>query len=288
MELIPAGGGPSKLFARVQAEQAREIVLSQYRPKRLWRRMAYRAAGWFDRFLSDEASDPVAERAIDVRDRPVCAFLGPQRHVATEHSGQIDPTDLDEYIRHDGFQALRRCLEHLSPEQIIEQVRASGLRGRGGAGFPTGQKWAAARAAGHHVPMVGEKKYVICNGDEGDPGAFMDRMILESFPYRIIEGMAIAAKAVGADEGIFYIRAEYPLAVQRIREALHRLEDRGLLGDRVLSTDFRLHLSVKEGAGAFVCGEETALLAALEGRRGMPRLRPPTLPSRACGAGRPR
>ena len=269
VELIPPGGGPSKLFARVQAEDARAIVLSQYQPKSLWRRMAHRAAGWFDRFLSDETSDPVAERAIDVRDRPVCAFLGPQRHVATEYCGQIDPTDLDEYIRHDGFKALRHCLEDLSPEQIIEQVQASGLRGRGGAGFPTGQKWAAARAA------AGEKKYVICNGDEGDPGAFMDRMLLESFPYRIIEGMAIAAKAVGADEGIFYIRAEYPLAVKRIREALHKLEDRGLLGDRVLSTDFRLHLSVKEGAGAFVCGEETALLASLEGRRGMPRLRPP-------------
>ena len=209
------------------------------------------------------------DRAIDVRDRPVCAFLGPQRHVATEYCGQIDPTDLDEYIRHDGFKALRHCLEDLSPEQIIEQVRASGLRGRGGAGFPTGQKWATARAA------AGEKKYVVCNGDEGDPGAFMDRMLLESFPYRIIEGMAIAARAVGADEGIFYIRAEYPLAVKRIREALRKLEDRGLLGDRVLSTDFRLHLSVKEGAGAFVCGEETALLASLEGRRGMPRLRPP-------------
>ena len=177
--------------------------------------------------------------------------------------------DLDEYIRHDGFKALRHCLEQLSPEQIIEQAKASGLRGRGGAGFPTGQKWAAVRAA------QDDKKYVICNGDEGDPGAFMDRMILESFPYRVIEGMAIAAKAVGADEGIFYIRAEYPLAVKRIREALRNLEDRGLLGDRVLGTDYRFHLSIKEGAGAFVCGEETALLASLEGRRGMPRLRPP-------------
>jgi NADH-quinone oxidoreductase subunit F len=189
--------------------------------------------------------------------------------VATEYCGQIDPTDLDEYLRHDGFKALRHCLEGLTGEQIIDEVRASGLRGRGGAGFPTGQKWATARAA------AGDKKYVVCNGDEGDPGAFMDRMLLESFPYRIIEGMVIAAKAVGADEGIFYIRAEYPLAVKRIREALRRLEDRGLLGDRVLSTNFRLHISVKEGAGAFVCGEETALLASLEGRRGMPRLRPP-------------
>jgi NADH-quinone oxidoreductase subunit F len=269
VELIPPGGGPSKLFARVRAEDARAIVLSQYKPKGLWRRLSHRAAGWFDRFLSDETPDPVADRAIDVRDRPVCAFLGPQQHVATEYCGQIDPTDVDEYLRHDGLKALRHCLEKLSPEQIIEHVRESGLRGRGGAGFPTGQKWAAVRAT------PGDKKYVICNGDEGDPGAFMDRMLLESFPYRIIEGMVIAAKAVGADEGIFYIRAEYPLAVKRIREALRRLEDRGLLGDRVLSTDFRLHLSVKEGAGAFVCGEETALLASLEGRRGMPRLRPP-------------
>ncbi len=269
VELIPAGGGPSRLFARVRAEDARAIVLSQYQPKNLWQRMGHRATGWLDRLLSDETPDPVVDRAIDVRDRPVCAFLGLQRHVATEYSGQIDPTDLDEYLHHDGFKALRHCLEDLSPEQVIEQARASGLRGRGGAGFPTGQKWATARAA------AGEKKYVICNGDEGDPGAFMDRMLLESFPYRIIEGMAIAARAVGADEGIFYIRAEYPLAVKRIREALHNLEDRRLLGDRVLSTGFRLHISVKEGAGAFVCGEETALLASLEGRRGMPRLRPP-------------
>jgi NADH-quinone oxidoreductase subunit F len=269
VELIPAGGGPSKLFARVRAEDARAIVLSQYQPKGFWRGLSHRASGWFDRFLSDETADPTVDRAIDARDRPVCAFLGPQRHVATEYCGQIDPTDLDEYVRHDGFKALRHCLEELSPEQIIDQVKSSGLRGRGGAGFPTGVKWAMARAA------AGEKKYVVCNGDEGDPGAFMDRMLLESFPYRIIEGMVIAAKAVGADEGIFYIRAEYPLAVKRIREALRRLEDRGLLGDRVLSTDFRLHISVKEGAGAFVCGEETALLASLEGRRGMPRLRPP-------------
>ena len=269
VELIPAGGGPSKLFARVRAEDARAIVLSQYQPKGFCDGLSHRASGWFDRFLSDETADPTVDRAIDARDRPVCAFLGPQRHVATEYCGQIDPTDLDEYVRHDGFKALRHCLEELSPEQIIDQVKSSGLRGRGGAGFPTGLKWATARAA------AGEKKYVVCNGDEGDPGAFMDRMLLESFPYRIIEGMVIAAKAVGADEGIFYIRAEYPLAVKRIREALRRLEDRGLLGDRVLSTDFRLHISVKEGAGAFVCGEETALLASLEGRRGMPRLRPP-------------
>ena len=148
-------------------------------------------------------------------------------------------------------------------------IRASGLRGRGGAGFPTGMKWAKVRET------AGEKKYVVCNGDEGDPGAFMDRMLLESCPYRVIEGMTIAARAVGADEGVFYIRAEYPLAVRRVREALDKCRQRGLLGDDILGTGFRFDISVKEGAGAFVCGEETALLASLEGKRGMPRLRPP-------------
>ena len=148
-------------------------------------------------------------------------------------------------------------------------MKTSGLRGRGGAGFPTGIKWEKVREA------AGSPKYVVCNADEGDPGAFMDRMLLESFPYRVIEGMAIAARAVAAQEGIFYIRAEYPLAVERIREALKRCCERGYLGDSVMGSQFRLHLEVQEGAGAFVCGEETALLASIEGRRGMPRLRPP-------------
>jgi NADH-quinone oxidoreductase subunit F len=269
VELVPAGGGPSKLFAQVRADEAAAIVLSHFRPKGLWRRMRHVTARWLDRLLTDELPDPVVGRGLDAGSAPVCAFLGPQQHVATEDCGRLDPLELDEYMRHGGFQALRRCLERLRPEEIIAETQSSGLRGRGGAGFPTAAKWTAVRTAG------GDKKYVICNGDEGDPGAFMDRMLLESFPYRVLEGMAIAAKAVGADEGILYIRAEYPLAVQRVREALRRCDERGLLGDRVLSTDFRLHLSVKEGAGAFVCGEETALLASLEGRRGMPRLRPP-------------
>jgi NADH-quinone oxidoreductase subunit F len=269
VELVPAGGGPSRLFARVHADEARQIVLSHFRPRGLAHRVGYRLSRWLDRLLTDELGDPVASRAIDPGERQVCAFLGPQRRVATEECGRIDPTDLDEYLRHDGFRALRQCIQRRSPEEIVEEIKHSGLRGRGGAGFPTGLKWAAVRAAAN------PKKYLICNGDEGDPGAFMDRMLLESFPYRVIEGMAIAARAVGADEGIFYIRAEYPLAVRRVREALRQCADRGLLGDRVLGTDFRLHLSVREGAGAFVCGEETALLASLEGRRGMPRLRPP-------------
>jgi len=260
MELVPPGGD-SSFFAKVDAEDAPSIVLRQFKPKGVSRRIRHRVSRWLDRLLSDERGDPVARHAIDTHDGPVCAFLGPQQHLATENCGRIDPTDLDEYIRRGGFEMLQEAAERLSAEQIIARVKASGLRGRGGAGFPTGLKWETVRSE------KGDKKYIICNGDEGDPGAFMDRMLLESFPYRIIEGMAIAARAVGAQEGFFYIRAEYPLAVRRINEALRECESRRLLGS--------LQLSVKEGAGAFVCGEETALLASLEGRRGMPRLRPP-------------
>lgn len=268
VEIVPPQG-PQRLFAKVTPDDVRSIVLEHFKPKGIVRRIGHTMNSLLDRLFSDEVGDPIVRHAIDTRDPPVCAFLGRQKHLATENCGQIDPMDLDEYLRHDGFKALRRCVEQLPPETIIDEVLASGLRGRGGAGFPTGIKWAKVREA------VGEPKYVVCNGDEGDPGAFMDRMILESFPYRVIEGMAIAARAVGAHEGFFYIRAEYPLAVERITAALKLCYERGLLGDSVLGSRFRLHLYVKEGAGAFVCGEETALLASLEGKRGMPRLRPP-------------
>lgn len=268
VELIPPGGS-SKLFAKVAPEDVRPIVLEHFRPRGLLRRVGYRMSRWLDRLLTDEVADPLVRHGIDVRDPPVCAFLGRQKHVATESCGQLDPTDLDEYCTHEGFVALAKALREFNPHRIVDEIQASGVRGRGGAGFPTGTKWARVRAA------VGEPKYVICNGDEGDPGAFMDRMLLESFPYRVIEGMIIAARAVGAHEGIFYIRAEYPLAVRRVREAIEKCLARGLLGDSVMESGFRFHLTVKEGAGAFVCGEETALLASLEGQRGMPRLRPP-------------
>jgi NADH-quinone oxidoreductase subunit F len=258
---IAIPGQPPALYARVQASDAEAILRQHFAPKGVVRRAAQAISTGLDRLLTDACWEPVTRYALDVRDAPVCAFLDKQRHIATEHYGHLDPLDLDEYRASGGFDALRQCLTE-KPERIIETITQSGLRGRGGAGFPTGQKWALARAA------AGEPKYVICNGDEGDPGAFMDRMLLESYPYRILEGMAIAAIAVGAHEGILYIRAEYPLAVSRLREAIARCEAEGILGDA-------LHLRVFEGAGAFVCGEETALLASLEGRRGMPRLRPP-------------
>jgi NADH-quinone oxidoreductase subunit F len=257
---VIAASGESTFYSRVQPPQVRAIVRRHVRPRGLAAQAraalaTTRAAlPWRRRNGDDDA----AEIALD--DRPVAAFLDPQVHIATEHCGSLDPLDADDYIARDGFVALRDCDQH-APAEIVDIIRRSGLRGRGGAGFPTGEKWSCVAAA------PGDTKYVICNGDEGDPGAFMDRMLMESYPLRIIEGLAIAARAVGARAGYFYIRAEYPLAVERIRAALDLCNQRGLLGD--------LELHVVQGAGAFVCGEETALIASLEGRRGTPTYRPP-------------
>ncbi len=268
VEIVPREGS-ADLYARVQPEDVESIVLKHFKPPSLVRRIGYTASRWLDRLLTDEDDEPTVHRAINPSEGPVCTFLGPQKNLATEYCGQIDPTDLDEYLRHDGFAAVRRAIELGTPDAIVEEIKKSGLRGRGGAGFPTGVKWQRARES------AGDLKYIVCNGDEGDPGAFMDRMLLESFPYRIIEGMAIGAMAIGAHEGYFYIRAEYPLAVKRVREAIEKCHERGFLGDNVLGSGYRLELKIMEGAGAFVCGEETALLASMQGRRGMPSLRPP-------------
>jgi NADH-quinone oxidoreductase subunit F len=185
----------------------------------------------------------------------------PQQRIVLENCGEVDPLDIDDYLARDGYRALERCRSELSPDQVIAAITESGLRGRGGAGFPTGRKWSLGRV------QSSETKYVICNGDEGDPGAFMDRAVLESDPHRVLEGLAIAAYAIGAGQGYLYIRAEYPLAVANIRAAILQAEQRGFLNG--------LRLEVREGAGAFVCGEETALIQSLEGRRGTPKLRPP-------------
>ena len=268
VELVMPDGG-NKLFTKVSPEDAGEIVLDHFRPRGWWRRTSRAVARWLDRWANGAGPSDSRCAGVDRRDPVICAFLGPQLHLATEHGGRIDPLDLDEYLRNDGFAALRKCIDQWSPPRIVDEVKQSGLRGRGGAGFPTGLKWDRVRQA------AAEPKYVVCNGDEGDPGAFMDRMLLESFPYRIIEGMAIAALAVGAHDAILYIRAEYPLAVERINAALARCAERGLLGEGLLGGRYSLRFRVQEGAGAFVCGEETALLASIEGKRGMPRLRPP-------------
>jgi bidirectional [NiFe] hydrogenase diaphorase subunit len=192
-----------------------------------------------------------------------------QEYIVLENSGHIDPENIDEYISRDGYQALMTALTQMTPQAVIEQISKSGLRGRGGGGYPTGLKWGTVAKA------HGAQKYVICNADEGDPGAFMDRSVLESDPQRVIEGMAIAAYAVGATKGYFYVRAEYPLAISRLVVSLREARRRGFLGTNICGTTFAFDIEIRIGAGAFVCGEETALIASIEGLRGQPRPRPP-------------
>lgn len=196
-------------------------------------------------------------------------FYKKQERVALRNCGVIDPEQIDEYIAFDGYKALGTCLTEYTPQQVIDIMKASGLRGRGGGGFPTGLKW----QFGHDAK--GDKKYVICNADEGDPGAFMDRSVLEGDPHSVIESMAIAAYAIGADEGYVYVRAEYPIAVKRLQIAIDQAREYGLLGKKIFDTDFNFDLHIRLGAGAFVCGEETALMESIEGRRGEPRPKPP-------------
>jgi NADH-quinone oxidoreductase subunit F len=201
-------------------------------------------------------------------DNRIQRFVSPQLRIVTEHSGEMDPLSLAEYRDRGGFAALARVLAEGPPASVIDTIEKSGLRGRGGAGFPTHRKWRLVAAA------TGDK-YLICNGDEGDPGAFMDRMVMESYPYRVLEGMAVAAYAVGAHKALVYVRHEYPLAVERMRHAIAEMTRAGWLGERVAASDFALSVEVVEGAGAFVCGEETALLESIMGRRGTPQHRPP-------------
>jgi len=197
-------------------------------------------------------------------------FFATQERIVLANSGVIDPRSIDEYIARGGYGALKKVLSEMTPEEIIDTIKGSGLRGRGGAGFPTGRKWEGCRAQ----PMT--PKYVICNGDEGDPGAFMDRSILEGDPHSVIEGMVIAAYAIGdVSEGYVYVRAEYPLAIENLSIALGHAEERGYLGANILGSGLDLRIEIKKGAGAFVCGESTALMFSIEGKRGMPRLTPP-------------
>jgi len=196
-------------------------------------------------------------------------FFSRQKKIVLEYSGKLDPERIEPYIAAGGYDALLKALTEMTPQQVIEQITRSGLRGRGGAGYSTGLKWSTvAKAQGAH-------KYVICNGDEGDPGAFMDRSVMEDYPFKILEGMTIAAYAVGADQGYLYVRAEYPLAVKRLKSAIRQAQKLNLLGNNIGGTTFSFQVDVRLGAGAFVCGEETALIASIEGKRGIPRPRPP-------------
>lgn len=261
--------GKSRFFAKVRPDEVESILKTEYRPKGFFRRMRDNFLDFMESLWRSEENDPAREKELNFQKEPVCSFLGHQVCIATKTGGMASPLDLAEYRKWGGFLGFQKVLLEMGSGSVLKELEIAGLRGRGGAGFPTWRKWTAVRDA------PGNQKYVICNGDEGDPGAFMDRMLLESFPFKILEGMMIAARTVGADQGFLYIRAEYPLAVQRVQKAIEILEQEKLLGDRILGTDFSFRIQIKEGAGAFVCGEETALLESIEGRRGMPRLRPP-------------
>ncbi len=240
------------LYPTISPEDAERIV------------QAIEQGGLVDELLLE---DPITKERVAKRDG--IRFYKGQERIAFALNGKIDPTSIGDYIAYDGYQALAKALLEMTPEKIIDEMTRSGLRGRGGAGFPTGRKWAGCRKQ-EAVP-----KYVICNGDEGDPGAFMDRSLIEATPHAILEGMLIACHAVGSSEAHVYVRAEYPLAVEHIRKAIDDARELGLIGENVLGTDFSVDVHVMEGAGAFVCGESTALMYSIEGRRGMPRLTPP-------------
>ena len=240
-------------YCEVEEDDVEELVEEHLLKGRIVERLLYK--------------EPVTEKEIPSYGE--IDFYSKQHRIVLSNCGRIDPEDIKEYIAAGGYEAAGRALTEMSPEKIIEEVKESGLRGRGGGGFPTGLKWQFARSE------ESDKKYIICNADEGDPGAFMDRSLLEGDPHRIIEGMLISAYAIGADEGYVYVRAEYPLAIKRLKKALKDAREYGLLGEDIFGSGFDFHLQIKEGAGAFVCGEETALMASIEGERGMPRPRPP-------------
>ena len=245
---------PKEIFyAQVTKEDVSEIVAKTIIGKEIVEHLLY--------------TDPASGKKI-VFDHEV-PFYKKQKRIVLSGNGRIDPTDISDYITNEGYAALSKVLTAMTPEQVVEAVEQSGLRGRGGAGFPTGRKWRLVRTA------AGDTKYIICNGDEGDPGAFMDRSVLEGNPHIVLEGMLVTAYAIGAKTGYIYVRAEYPLAVKNLRTAISQAEELGLLGENILGSGFSFEIKIKEGAGAFVCGEETALIASIEGRRGMPRPRPP-------------
>jgi NADH-quinone oxidoreductase subunit F len=268
MEIITGDNSVSR-YTNVRKDQVEDIILKHIRPRSMNKKLRFRINDLVDTFLSDSKLTNPALVPQQKREEILNSFLQNQLHLATEKSGIISPESLDEYMLFDGFTAFNKCLLFSEKRELIDIISESGLRGRGGAGFPTGKKWEIFRNS------EGDKKYIVCNGDEGDPGAFMDRMLLESFPFRIIEGMLIAGLATGAENGIFYIRAEYPLAVSRIRNAISLCLKNGFIGDNIRGTGLSFSISIFEGAGAFVCGEETALIASMEGNRGTPHLRPP-------------
>ena len=252
---VELAGQPPVLYETVDPMFARLVVSEHIRPA--MQLMAEGGVYELPSFLQNKTI------ALDID------FFACQQKVVLANAGEIDPESIDAYIARDGYAAIRKVVMEMTPEQVVEEMRKSGLRGRGGGGFPVYRKWTFASR------VEAERKYIICNGDEGDPGAYMDRSILEADPHAVLEGVLIAAYATGAHEGIFYIRAEYPLAIERIKKAIREAKRSKLLGKSILGTDFAFDCQIRLGAGAFVCGEETALIASIEGRRGTPRPRPP-------------
>jgi NADH-quinone oxidoreductase subunit F len=243
-----------EVLVEVRDRQGRRTIYGEVSPERV------------DRIVAEHLRQG---RVLDEWVVETGGVLARQQRIVLRNCGVIDPASLEEYRAREGYRALEKALSGMTPGEVIDVIAASGLRGRGGAGFPTGTKWRLARAARD------PQRYVVCNADEGDPGAFMDRSVLEGDPHSVLEGMAIAAYAVGADGGYVYVRAEYPEAVRRVRYAIGQATKLGVLGTNILGRGFTFHVALKEGAGAFVCGEETALIASIQGRRGMPRVRPP-------------
>ncbi|MDF1576340.1 MAG: NAD(P)H-dependent oxidoreductase subunit E [Bacteroidales bacterium] len=268
VEIVSTQGEPT-LYSKVNAADVAQIVQKHFQPDGLLKRLSNKLLTVADSIRDDSRWEGVDRFSLDVREKHVSLFLDKQIPMATEFRGIINPINVEEYKSRDGFKGLTRILKEMKPARVVEEILESGIRGRGGGGYPSGNKWKLV------AQQAGDVKYIICNGDEGDPGAFMDRMLLESYPYRIIEGMVAAGYAVGAPEGILYIRAEYPLAVTRILQALDICREQGYLGKNILGTGFDFDLTVYQGAGAFVCGEETALMESIEGKRGFPRIRPP-------------
>ena len=240
-------------YVQVKPEDAEEIVNEHIIKGRKVERLLYKEPS----------------KKVTVSDSKHMEFYKKQLRIALRNCGFIDPENIEECIGRDGYSALAKCLTEMTPEAVIDEIKRSGLRGRGGGGFPTGLKWEFARK------YQADQKYVVCNADEGDPGAFMDRSIMEGDPHSVIEAMAICGYSIGASKGLVYIRAEYPLAIERLRIAIEQAEKYGLLGENILGTDFSFHIEIRYGAGAFVCGEETALIHSMEGHRGEPTTKPP-------------
>ena len=242
-------------YSRVKVEDVDEIVAEHLLKGRRVQRLVY---------VDHKTHESTVQKSLSE-----IGFYKQQMRVALRNCGVIDPENIDEYIAFDGYKALAKALTEMTPDQVIQEILDSGLRGRGGAGFPTGKKWQFAKAS------QAEHKYFVCNADEGDPGAFMDRSLLEGDPHAILEAMAIGGYAIGADEGWIYVRAEYPIAVKRLEKAIEQAHEYGLLGENIFGTGFNFDIHIRLGAGAFVCGEETALMASIEGRRGEPKPKPP-------------